>query len=54
MTDRWNRAQCGGGGGQGATAITVTRREELDGAMASLFAADGPATLCVEQDAELV
>jgi pyruvate oxidase len=54
MTDRRNRAQCCGGGGPGATGISVTRREELDGAMASLFAADGPATLCVEQDAELL
>jgi pyruvate oxidase len=38
----------------GATGIRVTRREELDDAMVALFAAPGPALLCVEQDAELL
>lgn len=38
----------------GATGIRVDRREDLDDAMTSLFAADGPALLCVEQDAELL
>ena len=38
----------------GARGIRVTRRGELDTAMAQLFAADGPALLCVEQDAELL
>jgi hypothetical protein len=30
------------------------RRDELDGAFARLFAADGPALLCVQQDAQLL
>jgi pyruvate oxidase len=38
----------------GATGIRVERREQLDAAMAALFAADGPALLCIEQDAELL
>jgi thiamine pyrophosphate-dependent acetolactate synthase large subunit-like protein/nitrite reductase/ring-hydroxylating ferredoxin subunit len=38
----------------GATGIRVERREHLDGAMTELFAADGPALLCVEQDPELL
>jgi len=38
----------------GATGIRVERREQLDAAMNELFAADGPALLCVEQDAELL
>ncbi len=38
----------------GATGIRVDRRDQLDAAMAELFAADGPALLCVEQDAELL
>jgi thiamine pyrophosphate-dependent acetolactate synthase large subunit-like protein/nitrite reductase/ring-hydroxylating ferredoxin subunit len=38
----------------GATGIRVDRRDQLDGAMAALFAADGPGLLCVEQDAELL
>jgi thiamine pyrophosphate-dependent acetolactate synthase large subunit-like protein/nitrite reductase/ring-hydroxylating ferredoxin subunit len=38
----------------GAHGIRVTHRDQLDAAMAELFAADGPALLCVEQDAELL
>ncbi len=38
----------------GATGIKVTSSDELDNAMTALFAADGPALLCVEQDAELL
>jgi pyruvate oxidase len=38
----------------GATGIRVTARDELDTAMRRLFAAPGPATLHVEQDAELL
>jgi thiamine pyrophosphate-dependent acetolactate synthase large subunit-like protein/nitrite reductase/ring-hydroxylating ferredoxin subunit len=38
----------------GARGIRVTHRDQLDAAMAELFAADGPALLCVEQDAELL
>ena len=38
----------------GATGIRVTERGQLDEAMSALFAAPGPALLCVEQDAELV
>ena len=38
----------------GATGIEVTRRDQLDPAMTALFAASGPALLCVEQDAELL
>jgi thiamine pyrophosphate-dependent acetolactate synthase large subunit-like protein/nitrite reductase/ring-hydroxylating ferredoxin subunit len=38
----------------GATGIRVERREQLDQAFADLFAADGPALLCVVQDPQLV
>ncbi|MGW3960064.1 thiamine pyrophosphate-binding protein [Amycolatopsis sp. NPDC005003] len=38
----------------GATGISVTTRDQLDEAMAALFAAEGPVLLCVEQDAELL
>ncbi len=38
----------------GATGIRVTSRDELDDAMSTLFASDGPALLCVEQDAEVL
>jgi pyruvate oxidase len=38
----------------GARGMKVTERSRLDGAMAELFAIDGPALLCVEQDAELL
>ena len=39
----------------GATGIQVDRAAtQLDDAMTELFAADGPALLCVEQDAELL
>src|SRR3954469_20244458 len=38
----------------GATGIRVDMRNQLDSAMTDLFAADGPALLCVEQDAELL
>ncbi len=38
----------------GAHGIRVTHRDQLDAAMAELFATDGPALLCVEQDAELL
>jgi pyruvate oxidase len=38
----------------GATGIRVDQREQLDAAMTQLFAADGPALLHVEQDAELL
>jgi pyruvate oxidase len=38
----------------GATGIRVDNRDQLDAAMAELFAADGPALLCVEQDVELL
>ncbi|MGH3617264.1 MAG: thiamine pyrophosphate-binding protein [Pseudonocardiaceae bacterium] len=38
----------------GATGIRVTSRDQLDEAMRALFASDGPALLCVEQDAELL
>ncbi len=38
----------------GATGLRVTRREDLDDAMTDLFATNGPALLCVEQDAELL
>ena len=38
----------------GATGIRVTSRTQLDDAMTALFATDGPALLCVEQDAELL
>ncbi|HEY7595138.1 MAG TPA: thiamine pyrophosphate-binding protein [Actinophytocola sp.] len=38
----------------GATGIHVDASDQLDDAMTALFAADGPALLCVEQDPELV
>jgi pyruvate oxidase len=38
----------------GATGIQVASRDQLDGAMSTLFASDGPALLCIEQDAELL
>jgi pyruvate oxidase len=38
----------------GATGIRVTSRDQLDQAMTTLFAADRPALLCVEQDADLL
>jgi len=38
----------------GATGIRVDARSQLDAAMTELFAADGPALLCIEQDAELL
>ena len=38
----------------GATGIRVDRRDQLDDALAELFAADGPALLCVQQDAQLL
>jgi thiamine pyrophosphate-dependent acetolactate synthase large subunit-like protein len=37
-----------------ATGITADRRDQLDQAMARLFAADGPAMLHVTQDPELL
>ncbi|HSS67275.1 MAG TPA: thiamine pyrophosphate-binding protein [Nocardioidaceae bacterium] len=38
----------------GAVGIRVTHRDELPDAIRELFAAEGPALLCVEQDAELL
>lgn len=38
----------------GATGIRVRSVAELDAAMKELFAADGPALLCIDQDAELL
>lgn len=38
----------------GQNGHKVTHRDQLDAAMADLFATDGPALLCVEQDAELL
>ena len=38
----------------GAAGIKVDRRDQLDHAMTELFAAQGPAMLHVEQDAELL
>ncbi len=38
----------------GAKGIRVDRREQLDEALAALFAAEGPALLCVQQDAQLL
>ncbi|HKS52304.1 MAG TPA: thiamine pyrophosphate-binding protein [Pseudonocardiaceae bacterium] len=38
----------------GATGIRVTSRDQLDEAMTTLFASDGPALLHIEQDAELL
>ena len=38
----------------GATGIRVSAGSDLDAAMKELFAADGPALLCIDQDAELL
>ena len=38
----------------GATGILVERRDQLDDAMRALFKSDGPAILCVRQDAALL
>ena len=38
----------------GASGIRVEHRDQLNEAMARLFAATGPALLCVEQDADLL
>jgi pyruvate oxidase len=38
----------------GVTGIKAARRDQLEDAMTSLFAADGPALLHVEQDPELL
>jgi pyruvate oxidase len=38
----------------GATGIKADRRDQLDGAMTRLFAADGPAMLHIIQDPELL
>ena len=38
----------------GATGIRVISRDQLDEAMTTLFASDGPALLHIEQDAELL
>ena len=38
----------------GATGIRVSAADDLDAAMKELFAVDGPALLCVDQDAELL
>ncbi len=38
----------------GATGIRVDRREQLDDAFRALFSAEGPALLCIEQDAALL
>jgi pyruvate oxidase len=38
----------------GATGLKAVRRDQLEDAMTSLFAADGPAMLHVEQDPELL
>ena len=38
----------------GATGIRVSASSDLDAAMKELFAADGPALLCIDQDAELL
>ena len=38
----------------GATGIRVSAADDLDAAMKELFAADGPALLCIDQDAELL
>jgi thiamine pyrophosphate-dependent acetolactate synthase large subunit-like protein/nitrite reductase/ring-hydroxylating ferredoxin subunit len=38
----------------GARGLRVSQRDQLDAAMAELFTTDGPALLCVEQDAELL
>jgi thiamine pyrophosphate-dependent acetolactate synthase large subunit-like protein/nitrite reductase/ring-hydroxylating ferredoxin subunit len=38
----------------GAVGLRVDQRSQLDDAMTSLFAAEGPALLCIQQDAELL
>ena len=38
----------------GATGIRVSAADDLDAAMKELFAADGPALLCIDQDPELL
>jgi len=38
----------------GATGIKADHRDQLEGAMSRLFAADGPALLHIEQDPELL
>jgi pyruvate oxidase len=38
----------------GAVGIRVDRSEDLDDALTALFVADGPALLCVQQDAQLL
>jgi thiamine pyrophosphate-dependent acetolactate synthase large subunit-like protein len=38
----------------GAAGIRVSASSDLDAAMKELFAADGPALLCIDQDAELL
>ena len=38
----------------GATGIRVSAADDLDAAMKELFAVDGPALLCIDQDAELL
>jgi thiamine pyrophosphate-dependent acetolactate synthase large subunit-like protein/nitrite reductase/ring-hydroxylating ferredoxin subunit len=38
----------------GASGIGVDRSDELDDAFARLFACDGPALMCVQQDAQLI
>ena len=38
----------------GATGIRVSAADDLDAAMKELFAAEGPALLCIDQDAELL
>jgi pyruvate oxidase len=38
----------------GALGLRVDHGAQLDGAMADLFAAEGPALLVIEQDAELL
>ena len=38
----------------GATGIRVDRRDQLTAAMSALFAAEGPALVHIEQDAELL
>ena len=42
------------GGSFGATGIKADRRDQLEGAMTRLFAADGPAMLHATQDPELL
>jgi thiamine pyrophosphate-dependent acetolactate synthase large subunit-like protein len=38
----------------GATGLYVTHRDQLETAMTRLFSTDGPATLHIEQDPELL